>query len=728
MNRSRILKGVMISLVLMIIIGGTFATASAATVSTDKGDYAPGEVVIITGSGWTVGETVMMVLHEEPQLDPDVTLTSIADEEGNIINAIWSPDGNDIGLTFTLTATGQTSNLTAQTTFTDSPKVDSVIVSAQSQSQLCAGSSATYEVTVYRGSGNGSTGSFNADLTITSSLPDGIIATFSAGNLAACTTSSQNTCFDSTTATIRFGTNDDVLTVALTLSNTANFGGSTSFTVQAFKSTGDYATGDGTLTVIGNGESCSDGNACTLSDTCQNGSCQSGTAVVCSASDQCHVAGTCDTATGSCSNPTAPNDTPCSDGNACTLSDTCQNGSCQSGTAVVCSASDQCHVAGTCDTATGSCSNPTAPNGTTCDDQTYCTVSDQCTDGVCGGSPRDCNDNLSCTADSCNETAQQCDHIINVGTCLISGTCYNESDINPDNPCQDCDTSISQTEFSLTRCSLVTDSALCTFAVDSVDGQFRLIFTPDFSASSFKLNASNPGQFYYNIVYLGDGDENISIDLPYPFVTQGAVPIHIYTGLTFANYNESLCFDPATEIANSSTQVTLDSYGSSDTKTVVVSLPPLPGGMAYINIHLDYGLKITTGYAPDGSSNATQIVNTVPQIMIPNPSIYNFSDSSGYGDQVQSENVFKKDPGIGGLVQEELSGDPVPNVTVQIYDASAKKTWTVYTDEDGWYMWQYKYTGKPANFTITLPDYNEQQTVRLKANGFLNVPFTVTVP
>ena len=37
--------------------------ASAATVATDKADYAPGENVVITGSGWEPGETVVLVLR-----------------------------------------------------------------------------------------------------------------------------------------------------------------------------------------------------------------------------------------------------------------------------------------------------------------------------------------------------------------------------------------------------------------------------------------------------------------------------------------------------------------------------------------------------------------------------------------------------------------------------------------------------------------------------------------
>src|SRR5205807_8442595 len=114
------------------------------------------------------------------------------------------------------------------------------------------------------------------------------------------------------------------------------------------------------------GAFCSDGNACTLSDTCLNQVCVSGAAKTCTALDQCHTVGTCDTVTGSCSNPIKTNGTTCTDGNACTQTDTCQNGTCTGANPVVCP-SDQCNNAGTCNTSTGSCSAMVAKtNGTTC--------------------------------------------------------------------------------------------------------------------------------------------------------------------------------------------------------------------------------------------------------------------------------------------------------------------------------------------------------------------------
>ena len=159
-----------------------------------------------------------------------------------------------------------------------------------------------------------------------------------------------------------------------------------------------------------NGTTCDDGNACTTVDTCEGGTCIAGTAVVCHAQDQCHDAGTCNPATGTCSNPAKANGTTCDDGNACTRTDTCQAGTCTGANPVTCAVPDQCHDAGTCNPATGICSNPAKPNGTTCDDGNACTRSDSCQTGTCtGGNP------VTCTAqDQCHD----------VGTCnTATGVC-----------------------------------------------------------------------------------------------------------------------------------------------------------------------------------------------------------------------------------------------------------------------------------------------------------------
>jgi hypothetical protein len=188
-----------------------------------------------------------------------------------------------------------------------------------------------------------------------------------------------------------------------------------------------------------NGTACNDQNACTQSDTCQNGICSGSNPVqcmatdkchvagtcdpstgmcsnppkMCTASDQCHVPGTCDSTTGVCSNPPAPNGTVCDDGNPCTQTDTCQNGLCVGTNPVICTAKDQCHVAGTCDPTTG-CSNPSKADGTPCDDGNACTFGDSCQAGSCVGT------SVTCTSDQCN--VRSCNGSSTCTVTALSGT------------------------------------------------------------------------------------------------------------------------------------------------------------------------------------------------------------------------------------------------------------------------------------------------------------------
>lgn len=80
-----------------------------------------------------------------------------------------------------------------------------------------------------------------------------------------------------------------------------------------------------------------------------------------------------------------PENAVCNDGNACTQNDVCHAGHC-AGTAVTCPASDQCHAAGSCNAATGTCSNPALPDGTPCDGGDPHTHGNTCQAGVCAGS------------------------------------------------------------------------------------------------------------------------------------------------------------------------------------------------------------------------------------------------------------------------------------------------------------------------------------------------------
>ena len=193
--------------------------------------------------------------------------------------------------------------------------------------------------------------------------------------------------------------------------------GTASVVIELFKPGSPTSVSVGTVTPVTcggapNGTACNDGNACTQADVCASGSCASGSPVVCTAIDACHDVGTCAPATGVCSNPAKPNGTACNDANACTTTDSCQGGACTGSNPVICTASDSCHLTGTCAPATGFCSNPVAANGTVCSDGDACTQTDACASGVCTGS-----NPVTCTAtDVCHD----------VGTCAVAtGICSN---------------------------------------------------------------------------------------------------------------------------------------------------------------------------------------------------------------------------------------------------------------------------------------------------------------
>jgi hypothetical protein len=127
---------------------------------------------------------------------------------------------------------------------------------------------------------------------------------------------------------------------------------------------------------------CDDGNACNGAETCNPSSgCVAGTPLTCDDGNACNGVETCNPSSGC----VAGTPLHCDDGDACNGTETCNPSSgCVAGTPVVCTAQDQCHVAGTC--SGGVCSNPTKPDGTTCDDGDPVTTNDVCTNGVCAGS------------------------------------------------------------------------------------------------------------------------------------------------------------------------------------------------------------------------------------------------------------------------------------------------------------------------------------------------------
>ncbi|MFT5041888.1 MAG: hypothetical protein ACI8TX_002868, partial [Hyphomicrobiaceae bacterium] len=152
--------------------------------------------------------------------------------------------------------------------------------------------------------------------------------------------------------------------------------------------------------------SCDDGAFCTVSDTCESGSCV-GSVRDCDDGVGCSI-DSCDEELDSCIATT--DNASCDDGLFCNGVEICDAvDDCQMGTAPDCSGLDDgvC-VAGTCDEDGDACAEAPTREGETCDDNAFCTEDDQCTLGVCVGTARDCSDGVACTTDACDETTDEC--------------------------------------------------------------------------------------------------------------------------------------------------------------------------------------------------------------------------------------------------------------------------------------------------------------------------------
>jgi hypothetical protein len=145
---------------------------------------------------------------------------------------------------------------------------------------------------------------------------------------------------------------------------------------------------------------CDDGNSCTVNDHCFEGAC-SGSQKVCDDANSC-TTDLCDPVSEQGCYFVNNSDSCDDDGNACTI-DVCENGACQ-------------HKLAT---------------DLPCDDGNPCTDGDMCKSGQCvKGGPKNCDDDDSCTADSCDQ-AQGCVNKVQVGTpctydlmvCQLPGTC-----------------------------------------------------------------------------------------------------------------------------------------------------------------------------------------------------------------------------------------------------------------------------------------------------------------
>jgi hypothetical protein len=362
-------------------------------------------------------------------------------------------------------------------------------------------------------------------------------------------------------------------------------------------------------------------------------------------------------------------------------------------------------------------------------------------------------------------------------------------------------------------CGLLTDSSLCPFdfssekgicvdsngdpteeACDFLDGdpacsagstceqigQFRVVFTPDGKIwPGFKLNASNPGQFFYNLFYESTpgGTATLTVTVAYPFVTQGATPVHVYDGASIAA-GDLGCFVPQQEaLKTSNIQIAIEDYIDATYDGVLMCDPPVcgpdgsgacsfqiedvpipPSGIVYANLHLDYGVKgsqLDVNPCDDGLTDRYDRGPLDPifggfdaLVDTPNPDLPEANDGEGrlaianfttyafshtddttplFVDVIQNLNMFKRISGVYGITMASDIGAAVPGAGVELVRVSTGElVGSGVTDEDGFYTITYKHKGKREMYDVTLNgDHDITQRIELKANGWAEVNFDV---
>jgi hypothetical protein len=257
----------------------------------------------------------------------------------------------------------------------------------------------------------------------------------------------------------------------------------------------DPATGNCSNPDRADNSVCDDNNPCTQTDLCVAGFCLGTRPKLCTPLDDCHVMGSCEASTGECTNPLKADGAFCNDTNLCTERDSCQGGACVGAATKTCLALDQCHDPGTCSPATGQCSNPVKADGAPCDDRLFCTINDACSGGTCRGAFRLCTAGISCKSGACDEELKEC-----------SGQAFADNSACDDgNPCTQSDKcaagACGGTAYSC------DDADPCTADICNGDGTCDRGFTPascDDGASCTHSDRCQPGGGCAGVSYVCD--------------------------------------------------------------------------------------------------------------------------------------------------------------------------------------------------------------------------------
>jgi hypothetical protein len=444
-----------------------------------------------------------------------------------------------------------------------------------------------------------------------------------------------------------------------------------------------------------------------------------------------------------------PEGTPCGDDSTteCTDPDTCDGlGYCQPNNKPCGSATDSQLCQYDMEPTKGTCVVDGEPVGGCYIDDPCVQGGGLCEAGVCEGGTED---GLDCTVpdtDPCAEGGGSC----------IDGLCVGGS----------------------------FDGVTCCYALGGEceqSDQFRLLFSPDVQNwVAYKLNASNPGQTFYNVIYDASGvggDLTLTITIPYPYITVGGNPLHVFDAETVGSNGEG-CLDTTDAVGVPITAltpfaITLDDWvlgvvdpgdynlvcsvvtgpngSGSCTFDVTIPYADIPvSGLIYLNVHLDYGLKgnfidanpwdtFEDRYdrhayiSPWASSDALVDTDTDDgELAVADCQAYVFEHTDGitdplFEDQLENLNLFKRIAGAFGRVYCATSGDGF-EYYLELVHPTKGVVQSSESDDDGYYALAYKHRGKPTLYEVKLYDTQggtllHTEYVELQGNGWGEVNF-----
>jgi hypothetical protein len=247
--------------------------------------------------------------------------------------------------------------------------------------------------------------------------------------------------------------------------------------------------------------------------------------------------------------------------------------------------------------------------------------------------------------------------------------------------------------------------------------QFNIVFTPYAGSNGiyYKISATNPGGFYFNIVFHVRADP---IDITYQlgefdgyyfFATKGSMPVHAYiwTGQ----------WGGLVDITN---KITTAQEPGLREGTVRVSGVPICN-YVLLTIHCDFTLKGTNGYTFDNKP-----LGTGAKLFEGRQYVFTANGDVDTGSMLTAHAKIKK---LNGASSAGLSLDQtydettLAGVTFKLYDSGGKLVGFVTTDVDGFYLFSNLKAGT-YRLEITLPQgyttsESLKRTISVEKNGLI---------